>query len=129
MNGLLLDTHALLWWWTDHPSLTLLAREAISDPDTRVSASAASAWEIATKARLGRLGEFAEIVPQFGVLAAAEGFSHLPITYAHGLRAGGYETAHTDHFDRILAAQAEIESPTLVTTDTAFQEFPVSTLW
>ena len=129
MSDLLLDTHTLLWWWTDHPSLSTRARDAISDPSDRVNISAASAWEIATKTRLGRLDEFAGVVPQFGASVVADGFRHLPVAYTHGLRAGSYEADHKDPFDRMLAAQAEIESLTLVTRDRAFEEFPVATLW
>ncbi len=129
MNDLLLDTHALLWWWTDHPSLSPVAREAISGSDALVFASAVSAWEMATKSRMGRLGEFSELVPHFGASVTADGFLHLPVIHEQALRAGSYEAAHKDPFDRMLAAQAEIESLTLVTRDPAFEEFPVATLW
>lgn len=129
MNDLLLDTHALLWWWTDHPSLSAVAREAISDEETLVFASAVSAWEMATKARMDRLGEFSDLVPRFGESVTADGFLHLPVIHEQALRAGSYEAAHKDPFDRMLAAQAERESLTLVTADRAFEHFPVTTLW
>ena len=129
MNDLLLDTHALLWWWTDHPSLSPVAREAISDTETQVFASAVSAWEMATKTRLGRLGEFSGLVPHFGASVTADGFLHLPVVHEQALRAGSFAATHKDPFDRMLAAQAEIESLTLVTRDRAFEEFPVTTLW
>ena len=129
MNRLLLDTHTLLWCLADDPALSAHARDAVADSSAAVFVSAASAWEIATKTRLGRLREYAAVTAQFHELMGDADYRHLPITYAHGLRAGSYETPHKDPFDRILAAQAEIESLTLVTTDSAFGEFPVATLW
>jgi PIN domain nuclease of toxin-antitoxin system len=125
----LLDTHALLWWFTDDPRLSTKARALISDADNEILVSAASAWEIATKHRLGKLEEAAEAVIRFNELIAADSFIHLPIYYQHGLRAGLYRTAHRDPFDRMLAAQAEIEVIPLVTLDSAFKQFEIVTLW
>ncbi|HMW79797.1 MAG TPA: type II toxin-antitoxin system VapC family toxin, partial [Accumulibacter sp.] len=84
---LLLDTHALLWWWTDDPQLSSRARSSIQDEGNLVLVSAASAWEIATKFRLGKLAgagaaaeRFHELVAaeRFHELVAADGFTHLP---------------------------------------------------
>lgn len=129
MRRLLLDTHTLLWWWADDPSLPAAVREAISDPESTVLVSAASAWEVATKMRLRRLATHEHVVSRFHELVAADAFGHLPITYRHALRAGSYRVDHSDPFDRMLAAQAELESLDLVTIDTAFEDFPVRTLW
>ena len=129
VRRLLLDTHALLWWWSDDPSLPAGARESISDPESTVFVSAASAWEMATKMRLGRLATHQGVVSRFHELVAADAFRHLPVTYRHGLHAGCYPIAHSDPFDRMLAAQAELESLTLVTRDNAFGDFPVRVLW
>ena len=52
---LLLDTHALLWWWANDPQLSEFARTATLDESNEVHVSAASAWEIATKQRIGKL--------------------------------------------------------------------------
>lgn len=129
MTRLLLDTHALLWWLTDDQRLSADARRTIGDETIDVAVSAASAWEIATKQRLGKLDDVPLAAERFGELTAANGFSHLPVTYLHGLRAGGYTCAHRDPFDRMLAAQSDLERLTLVTRDPAFDEFGTDTLW
>ncbi|WP_419944828.1 type II toxin-antitoxin system VapC family toxin [Candidatus Poriferisodalis sp.] len=129
MSDLLLDTHALLWWWGNDPRLSSAALEAIADPDAAVHVSAASAWEIATKHRRGRLVVPQRVISRFHEEAIAESFRHLSISYAHARQAGLHEVAHKDPFDRMLAAQAEIESLMLVTLDRSFEEFPVTTLW
>lgn len=126
---LLLDTHALLWWFTDDPRLSERARALIGDASNVILVSAASAWEIATKHRLGRLGEISDAVIRFEELVAADGFTPLPISCRHGLRASRYSTAHRDPFDRMLAAQADIECVPLVTLDSAFEKFDIATLW
>ena len=126
---LLLDTHALLWWFTDAPELSGKAREAIADERNRILVSAASAWELATKHRLGKLEQAAEALFRFNELVAADGFEHLPVSYLHAIKAGSYQSEHRDPFDRMLAAQSGIEAATLVTCDAAFQGFGVEVLW
>lgn len=126
---LLLDTHALLWWWTDDPQLSLAARNAIADTGNLVIVSAASAWELATKHRLGKLGDAAEAVSRYDELVSADGFQHLPMSYYHCLKAGAYAADHRDPFDRMLAAQTELEGLVLVTRDPALASFGVDTLW
>jgi PIN domain nuclease of toxin-antitoxin system len=126
---LLLDTHALLWWWTDDPKLSLAARQAITDDGNQVLVSAASAWEIATKYRLGKLPHAAQALDRFNELVTADGFAHLPISYLHSLKAGTYSSEHRDPFDRMLAAQADLEKAVLVTLDTVFAEFQCRVLW
>jgi len=126
---LLLDTHALLWWFMNDPQLPARVATAILDDANEVLISAASAWEIATKHRLGKLPEAREAYPRFEELVAADGFGYLSVSHRHGLRAGAYPAAHADPFDRMLAAQAEIEDLLLVTRDPAFRLFPVKTFW
>ena len=126
---LLLDTHALLWWFVDDERLSARARALIADEANEVLVSAASAWEIATKHRLGKLPHAADAHLRFEELVAADGFVHLPVSYRHCLRAGGYPLRHGDPFDRMLAAQAEIERVALVTLDPALADFPIETLW
>lgn len=126
---LLLDTHALLWWWTDDPQLSATARALIADERNDVLVSAASAWEIATKHRLGKLPDAGDAIPRFNELVAADGFQHLPVNYLHSLRAGTYAVEYRDPFDRVLAAQSELESASLVTRDPAFAAFGTRVVW
>ena len=129
MMRLLLDTHALLWWFLDDDRLSSRVRREIADEDNDVYVSAASAWEIATKQRIGKLGGVPDATTRYGELVLANRFDHLSISHHHALRAGGYDSNHPDPFDRILAAQAELDRLRLVTSDDAFDDFPVSTLW
>jgi PIN domain nuclease of toxin-antitoxin system len=126
---LLLDTHTLLWWWTDDPQLPATARSLIADEGNDVLVSAASAWEIATKHRLGKLLEAGDAIPRFNELVAADGFLHLPVNYLNSLKAGAYAVDHRDPFDRVLAAQSELESASLVTRDPAFAAYGTRVVW
>lgn len=126
---LLLDTHALLWWWTDDKQLSATARQAISEESNTVLVSAASVWEISTKFRLGKLAIAEAALRQFQALIDADGFEHLPISWRHSLLAGGYLHPHRDPFDRMLAAQSEIEKARLVSCDAAFSAFKTEVLW
>jgi PIN domain nuclease of toxin-antitoxin system len=118
---LLLDTHALLWWLSGD-AMADDAVAAIASPDTLVVVSAASVWEAAIKASLGKL-----VIP--GSLADAvvdEGFEPLPVTAAHGERAGALPPHHRDPFDRLLVAQAQAEGLTLMSRDPAFRPYDVA---
>ncbi|MFT3804276.1 MAG: type II toxin-antitoxin system VapC family toxin [Burkholderiaceae bacterium] len=126
---LLLDTHVLLWWFTDDDRLSARARALIGDQRNEVFVSAASAWEIATKYRLGKLPGLDEVISQYTDLLAADGFQSWPVTHVHALRAGGYEADHRDPFDRMLAAQSELDGLRLVTIDGAFASFGIETVW
>lgn len=127
--NILLDTHALLWWFTNDKRLSSTARDVISDDANAVFVSAASAWEIATKQRLGKLEEVPEATARFAELVAADGFTHMAVSYLHSIRAGSYPVAHRDPFDRMLAAQSELESLALLTRDPAFELFGNKVLW
>ncbi len=121
---LLLDTHVLLWWLADDPRLTPPMREAIADPSTSVVVSAASAWEAAIKAAVGKLrmpdGLREELV--------RHGFDELPVTVEDGLAAGALPRHHSDPFDRMLIAQAARRQFVLVTADRRFSDYDVLTL-
>lgn len=129
MTAVLLDTHALLWWFTDDKRLSRRARRIITDRRHDVHVSAASAWEIATKQRLGKLKGVRGAAERYDDLMVSNGFTHLPITHHHALRAGSYESPHRDPFDRMLAAQSELESLPLVTADPAFSHLGTNVVW
>ena len=126
---LLLDTHALLWWWKDDPRLSKRAVTAISEEGNIVLVSAASAWEIATKHRIGKLPGAERGVREFNELLVADGFGHLAISYHHALMADGFNIKHRDPFDRMLAAQSIIEGAALVTDDATMKLFRVKRFW
>ena len=109
--------------------LSPVVHATLADPDQPVFISAASAWEIATRHRLGRLPT-AEVLLQDGwPLMESQGFQPLPVSWSHGLRAGSYAMPHRDPFDRLLAAQAELEQLILITLDPVLAPFPCQTLW
>ncbi len=126
---LLLDTHTLLWWWKDDPRLSKRATKAIADEANIVLVSAASAWEIATKHRIGKLPGAETAVRDFNELIVIDGFGHLAISYQHAIKAGGFDIEHRDPFDRMLAAQSIIEGATLVTDDAAMKLFRAKCFW
>ena len=126
---LLLDTHALLWWLAGDTQLSPRARAAIADPANEVFVSAASAWEIATKHRLGKLPLAGPLAIDFAREVHAQGFLPLPISMEHGQVAGGLPGAHRDPFDRMLVAQAREEKMVLVSNEAIFDGLGVTRLW
>ena len=126
---ILLDTHALLWWFSDDPSLTQTARKHIGDARNEVLISAATAWEIATKVRLGRLPTGSGLAAEFIAYLNQAGFQVLTITADHGIRAGSLPGPHKDPFDRMLIAQAQAEHLAIVSADLIFDEYGVRRLW
>lgn len=128
-DGYLLDSHVLLWWWFDPDRLSNTALELLSNPSTSVLVSAATAWELSLKHHQGKLPELGGVIADLPGLLQADGFEALPISLAHGLRAGGYSQPHRDPFDRMLAAQAELDRLVLLTADSQLSSFPCQTLW
>lgn len=126
---LLLDTHALLWWLSDDPSLSRRARTGIADTSNTLLVSAASAWEIATKVRLGRLPSAAQLTADFAGFVLREDFTPLDITVEHALRAGLLPGPLKDPFDRMLIAQAQAENVPLVTNESVFEAYGVRRVW
>jgi len=125
----LLDTHALLWWLSDDPALTRTARKIISEPKNTLIVSAASAWEIATKVRLGKLSTGADLVSDFSSQIEREGFQLLAITAEHGIRAGMLPGPHKDPFDRMLIAQSQAENTPIISNEVVFERYGVRRLW
>jgi PIN domain nuclease of toxin-antitoxin system len=126
---LLLDTQALLWWLADDPWLSSSARKIISRPTNTVMVSAASAWEIAIKVRLGKLRGAEELASEFADRLAAEKFQELNITSDHAIRAGFLAGPHKDPFDRMLVAQSQAENLPLISNDEIFDSYKVRRIW
>jgi len=125
----LLDTHALLWWLSDDPALSRRAREAIANTKNTLVVSAASAWEVATKVRLGKLPTAANLVSDFAGHLQREGFETLAISTEHAIRAGLLAGSLRDPFDRMLIAQAQAENMPLVSNETLFDDYGIRRLW
>jgi PIN domain nuclease of toxin-antitoxin system len=126
---LLLDTHALIWWLAGDETLSVAAREAIGEAGNDVFVSAASAWEIATKHRLGKLAGVEPIVADIDGVIAEQGFEGLAISLRHGQVAGMLPGPHRDPFDRMLIAQAMLERLVLVSNEAPFDAYGVARLW
>jgi PIN domain nuclease of toxin-antitoxin system len=126
---LLLDTHAFLWWTAGHPSLTRGAVDTIRDPANEIFVSAASAWEIATKFRIGKLPEVKVVALDIADAIASEGFVELPVTVAHAQRAGALPEPLRDPFDRMLVAQSIAEDMALVSNERLFDRYGVTRVW
>ena len=125
----LLDTHALLWWLFDDPKLSPRARETIARPENEIFVSAASAWEISTKHRIGKLPEAGDIVAQFPTYLRKARFTALAVSVDHALLAGSLPGPHRDPFDRMLIAQAKLHSLPIVTIDSIFGDYGVNVIW
>lgn len=126
---LLLDTHALLWWVLDSKDLSKKARRVLSDVNNDVYVSAATAWELATKFRLGKLPEADPFIHSFSDTLQRLGFLELPISVEHAERAGLLRINHKDPFDRMLIAQAQAEGLVLVSNEELFDTYHIQRLW
>jgi len=126
---LLLDTHAFLWWLAGESRLSIPAKEAIGDEDNTVYVSAASAWEIATKFRLGKLPGAKLIADDIPAVVASQAFLPLAVSMIHAQRAGLLPGIHRDPFDRVLIAQAQSEGMTLVSNEDLFDQYGVTRFW
>jgi PIN domain nuclease of toxin-antitoxin system len=126
---LLLDTHAFLWWLDGDRRLSLKSRRLIADETNVVLVSAASAWEITTKARLGKLPGARNVAADVVGCLANQGFVPLDITVIHAQRAGTLAGEHRDPFDRMLIAQAQLEDVSILSDDRVFDDYGVRRLW
>ena len=119
--NLLIDTHVLLWWLDDNPSLSKKARTVISDGKNPVFVSAVVIWEIRVKEALGKLkipGNFREVLEN-------QPFEMLDITAEHAHAIGELPSHHRDPFDRMLIAQAKVEGLILVTHDMNLKKYKI----
>ncbi len=126
---LLLDTHAFIWWFEGSDRLPAAVREAIGASANDVFVSAATAWEIATKHRLGKLNGVDELALSLPRFISSQRFESLPVTVQDGVRAGALPGPHRDPFDRMLVAQALGNDLVLVSGESLFDQYGVQRLW
>lgn len=126
---LLLDTHAVVWALLNDKKLSSNARAAIANSDVDVHVSVASVWEIAIKVGLGKWPQAQLLVSEFEGLAEAAGYRVLHVLIPHVRLAGIMPSPHRDPFDRLLAAQSQIEGLTLLTADANVQALVPAWLW
>ncbi len=125
----LLDTHTLLWAKISPEKLSRQAAEIMAEPLSVVFVSAVSAWEIATKVRLGKLPGIERLERDFLEIMERSGYTLLPIDAANSLRAGRFTAPHRDPFDRMLAAQALASDIPILSKDPKLDVFGVRRLW
>jgi PIN domain nuclease of toxin-antitoxin system len=126
---ILLDSHAVIWWFAVSERLSQAAGQAIGDNGNDVLVSAASAWEITTKHRLGKLPEAEALALNFIGAIASQDFEGLPITVDDAARAGALPGPHRDPFDRLLIAQAQARNLVLISNESLFDRYGVRRLW
>lgn len=120
----LLDTHVVLWLLAEPETVDPTTRATLADPASSLVVSAASAMEVATKVRLGKLpAPYTALVQAWDQRVRDLRATELPISAQHAVLAGSLSWEHRDPFDRLLAAQAIIENVTLVTRDTELTAF------
>ena len=123
MNGLLLDTHALLWYLEGDARLSPRAKDAI-ESGLEVYVSAASVWEVAVKRAAGKLKSGQDLIERIST-----GFEHLPITQEHAWATSALPPHHRDPFDRLLVAQARAERLPLLSADAKLHAYDVDIVW
>lgn len=125
----LLDTHTLLWAVLAPEALSRRASAVVADERNEILVSAASAWEISTKVRLGKLPGAEVLERDFLDVMESAGYTLIPIDAPAALRAGRFASDHRDPFDRILAAQAIAEDIPIVSADTKLDGFAIRRIW
>ena len=124
----LLDTHTLVWWFSEPEKLSKRAASIITNSSNAVLVSATSAWELAIKVNLGKVDAIS-LVSDLSMHLAEEGFEELPIAIRHATRAGSLPLHHRDPFDRLLVAQAlELDVP-ILGADKSLDRYDIRRLW
>jgi PIN domain nuclease of toxin-antitoxin system len=125
----LFDSHALVWFLLGDRRFPLRLRQSLEAPETEFMISAASMWEIATKVRRGRWPEAEAVMANLDRVLAASAYVPLSISIAHARTAASFGWQPQDPFDRILAAQAQIEGVPLLSADPVFRAVGVAVMW
>lgn len=124
---LLFDSHALVWFLLGDRRCPLSLRNMAAEADIVISAVVV--WEIASKVNRGKWPEAAAIAATLNELLEEHSYVALPITLQHAHVAGFLHSRHRDPFDRMLAAQAQVEGIPLATADPVFRDLGVSIVW
>lgn len=125
----LLDTHTFLWWITDDQRLSTKARTIISNGDNELFLSAATGWEIAIKAQLGRIRLTDKPEPFIAEQLSLNGIQSLPIHMSHALHVYNLPNHHRDPFDRMIIAQAQLEDLPILTMDSEIKKYGIRIIW
>ena len=125
----LLDTHVFLWWIMDDPQLPAHIRKVISDIGNELFFSAASCWEIAIKAQLGKIKLPAKPDIFISEQLAINEIQSMPVQSSHALHVFNLPPLHRDPFDRIIVAQAQLEKLPVITSDSLISQYNIDTIW
>ena len=125
----LLDTCTLIWATLSPSALSSKVRQIVADESNVILVSSASAWEIATKVRLGKLPGAEKLERDFMDVLEAAGYTPLAIDMASALRAGRMPAPHRDPFDRMIAAQALGQDIPVLSPDLQLDQFAVRRIW
>jgi PIN domain nuclease of toxin-antitoxin system len=125
----LLDTHTFLWWNMDDPQISPVARRFIADGSNELFFSAACAWEIAIKARRGKLALPEPPEKYVAARLTRHRIQALPVQLSHALRVHELPDLHRDPFDRLLIVQSQMEGLPILTADENIRRYPVETIW
>ncbi len=125
----LLDTHTFLWWITDQPRLSDRVRTLIGDGANEFYVSAATGWEIAIKAQLGKIELPHEPVAYIAEQLTLNAFVELPVRLKHALQVYALPAFHRDPFDRLLIAQSQLEDLPLLSADPQIARYTVKVVW
>lgn len=125
----LLDTHAFLWWLDGDRRMSKRARSLVSNEDTEVLVSAATAWEISIKAASGKVPGALDVAADVLGCIRAQGFIPLDLTVLHAQRGGSLPPIHGDPFDRALISQALLEGVPILSVDEVFDGYGVTRIW
>ena len=125
----LLDTHAFLWFVLDDQRISTKAKSIIKDSKNEIYFSAASAWEMSIKIRLGRLTIEEDLEPFIIKQLAENNFSTLSITIFHSIYTSKLPNIHKDPFDRMIVAQAQVEDLSIISKDKNIKKYSVPVVW